>query len=140
VAPVRVPEVVAAGGVVTRPATSGPGGIEVLVVHRPRYDDWTFPKGKLEQGETLEECAVREVREETGIEVELANPIGTIDYEDRKRRPKRVHYWAMSVIDGAFVANEEVDELRWLTPVEARALLTFAHDAELLDRLGGGQP
>lgn len=111
------------------------GVASVLVVHRPRYDDWTFPKGKLERGERLEDCAVREVAEETGLRVRLGEPIGTIEYVDRKGRPKQVHYWWMSLIDGAFTANDEVDEIRWVTPVVAREMLTHPHDASLLAAL-----
>ncbi len=115
----------------------GDAGPEVLLVHRPRYDDWTFPKGKTERGETLEACAVREVLEETGLHVELGEPIGVISYTDRKGRPKSVHYWWMAVTGGRFVPNAEVDELRWVTPSTARTMLTYEHDADLLDGLDG---
>jgi 8-oxo-dGTP diphosphatase len=123
------PEVRAAGGVVTQERD---GGVAVMVVHRPRYDDWSLPKGKLEPGETLEACAQREVLEETGFVVALGDAIGTVDYVDRKGRPKRVHYWEMSVIDGEFAANDEVDEIRWLSPSDAIELLSYERDADFL--------
>lgn len=122
----------AAGGVAVRDV---PGGPEVLLVHRPRYDDWTFPKGKTERGETLEACAVREVEEETGFAVSLGDPIAVISYQDRNGRPKLVHYWWMRVVGGSFTPNAEVDAIRWLSPEAAAAALTYGHDAVLLDSL-----
>jgi 8-oxo-dGTP pyrophosphatase MutT (NUDIX family) len=120
----------AAGGVVWRRGADG--AVEVLVVHRPKYDDWSFPKGKLDPGETEEECALREVDEETGLRCELGEELPTTMYVDRKGRPKRVRYWAMTVSDGAFTPNDEVDEVRWLPPAEASRLLTYARDGEVL--------
>jgi mutator protein MutT len=107
----------------------------VAIVYRPKYDDWTFPKGKLEPGETEEEAAVREVREETGLEVELGRELGYVEYTDPKGRPKTVHYWAMSVDGGEFTPNREVSELRWLPLDEAPAQLSYDRDLEILRRL-----
>jgi 8-oxo-dGTP diphosphatase len=136
-------EVAAAGGLVTRPAvgTTDTSGIEVALVHRPKYDDWTFPKGKLDPGETDEEAATREVREETGLECALGEEFATVRYVDSKGRPKRVRYWLMTVAGGdpdtnAAIPNAEVDELRWLAPDDASTLLTYAHDQALARRLG----
>ncbi len=126
-------EVVAAGGVVVRPGAQGP---EVLVVHRPRYDDWSFPKGKQDPGETDEETALREVAEETGLTCALGAYLGAVHYLDHRRRTKIVHYWRMEPIgDGTFAPDDEVDELRWCQPDDAVALLTYAHDRDLLARL-----
>ncbi len=118
----------AAGGIVTRP---GPDGPEVLIVHRPRYDDWTLPKGKLDAGETWADAAVREVVEETGLRCTLDAPLAEVRYEDHQGRPKVVRYWAMTVLDGAFTVNDEVDEIRWVPLAEAAALLTYRHDRTL---------
>lgn len=125
-------EVEAAGGVVWRLAG---GGVEVLVAHRPRYDDWSFPKGKLDPGEDHESAAWREVWEETGYECELGEELAEVRYADRFGRPKRVRYWAMQVTGGGFEPNDEVDEVRWVTPTKAARLLSYAHDAELLGDL-----
>src|SRR5262249_62077282 len=100
----------AAGGVVVRDRDGVP---EVVIVHRPKYDDWTFPKGKAEDGETDEECALREVREETGLSCELVEPVGVTEYVDAKGRPKVVHWFLMRPLSGEFEPNDEVDELRW---------------------------
>jgi 8-oxo-dGTP diphosphatase len=118
------PEVKAAGGVVRRDG-------RIAVVHRPRYDDWSLPKGKLDPGETWEEAALREVREETGLECELGEELSPTRYHDRKGRAKLVRYWLMEPVGGEFAPNDEVDELRWLTPAEATALLTYPRDKEL---------
>jgi 8-oxo-dGTP pyrophosphatase MutT (NUDIX family) len=129
----------AAGGVVwRRPAGSGggegAGRVEVLVVHRPRYDDWSFPKGKCDDGESFRAAAEREVLEETGLQCDLGEPIEQVAYTDQRGRPKVVRYWAMTVRSGSFTANEEVDEVAWLPPDEARHRLTYPHDAALLRR------
>jgi 8-oxo-dGTP diphosphatase len=131
-------EVAAAGGIVTRPgAGDDADGIEVVLVHRPKYDDWTFPKGKVEKGETEEQAAAREVREETGFECALGAELATVRYVDGRGRPKRVRYWMMTVVGGvATVPNREVDELRWLSPGDASTLLTYEHDQALARRLG----
>jgi len=123
----------AAGGVVMR---RGPEETEIAVVHRPRYDDWSFPKGKLDPGETFEEAALREVREETGLICRLGPELAFAHYDDNKGRPKVVRYWLMAVIeDPGFEPNEEVDELRWLTPAEASDLLTYSRDSKLVKTL-----
>jgi 8-oxo-dGTP diphosphatase len=123
----------AAGGVVMR---RGPEETEIVVVHRPRYDDWSFPKGKLDPGETFEEAALREVREETGLICRLGPELAFAHYDDNKGRPKLVRYWLMAVIeDPGFEPNDEVDELRWLTPDEATELLTYSRDRSLVKTL-----
>jgi 8-oxo-dGTP pyrophosphatase MutT (NUDIX family) len=120
----------AAGGVVWRMAKGGP---QVLVVHRPKYDDWSLPKGKREPGETDEQCAVREVDEETGLRVTLGRELLPTSYRDRKGRDKVVRYWEMTVAAGAaFVPNDEVDELRWVALEDAAAILTYPHDADVV--------
>jgi 8-oxo-dGTP diphosphatase len=125
-------EVRAGGGVVVR---DGPEGTEVAVVHRPRYDDWSLPKGKLEDGETFEQGARREVEEETGFRCELGDELSPVRYHDRKGRPKVVRYWLMSVSGGGFEPNDEVDELLWLAPAEARSKLDYAHDRRLIGEI-----
>ena len=126
-------EVQAAGGVVVR---DGESGTEVCLVHRPRYDDWTLPKGKLDPGETFEQAALREVEEETGLHCSLEVELASTHYADRKGRAKIVRYWRMEVDeDPGFEPNDEVDELLWVGVVEAVALLTYPRDAELLQGL-----
>lgn len=120
----------AAGGVVWR---RGARGIEVLVVHRPRYDDWSFPKGKLDAADADDEmCAVREVHEETGFSVALGPELPGVSYTDNQGRPKAVRYWAMQPVDGTFVANAEVDAAEWLTPEVAAVRLSYDHDRRVL--------
>ena len=115
----------AAGGVVVRDG-------RVALVHRPRYDDWTLPKGKLDPGESFEQAAVREVEEETGIRAQLLRELPPTTYRVRDR-PKIVRYWLMEVDDaGPFVPNDETDELRWVPLDEARELLTYHRDRDLL--------
>jgi 8-oxo-dGTP diphosphatase len=123
----------AAGGILRRPGDDG--APVVGVIHRPRYDDWSFPKGKLHPGEDEEEAAVREVEEETGMRCEVGPEVGTVSYTDRRGRPKRVRYWLMRPTGGTFEPGDEVDELRWLAPDRARSLLSYDHDRQLLGRL-----
>ncbi|MGZ4203480.1 MAG: NUDIX hydrolase [Thermoleophilaceae bacterium] len=107
----------------------------VALVYRPKYDDWSFPKGKLEPGETEEQAALREVLEEAGIEAELGRELGVVSYRDPKDRPKTVRYWEMRRRGGDFTPNREVTELRWLPPEEAEAELSYDRDREILRRL-----
>lgn len=127
--PSQTDVVQAAGGLVVRRQS---GLLELVVVHRPVQDDWSFPKGKLEAGETLDVAALREVREETGMTCELLRFIGHTEYVDRKGRQKTVAYWIMAATGGSFSPNQEVDELRWLTLDEASRLLSYARDQELI--------
>jgi 8-oxo-dGTP diphosphatase len=126
-------EVTAAGGVIWRRGDEDE--VEVLVVHRPRYDDWSFAKGKCDPGETFLETAEREVLEETGLAVHVGPELDEVRYVDHKGRSKLVRYWAMTVATGEFTPNDEVDEVRWLPVPEARALVSYPHDAALLERL-----
>jgi len=107
-------------------------GGRVALVHRPEYDDWTLPKGKLDPGESFEEAALREVEEETGLRARLVRELPAVEYEV-KGRPKLVRYWLMEVeSDPGFVPNDEVDELRWVEPSEALELLTYERDREVV--------
>lgn len=125
-------QVRAAGGVVMRRGEHGP---EIVLVHRPKYDDWSPPKGKLDPGEDFEQAARREVEEETGLRCRLGEHVGDVHYRDNKDRPKIVRYYAMEPeSDTGFEPNDEVDELRWLSLDEARSLLSYDHDRELVDR------
>jgi len=129
-------QVQAAGGVITRAPGGGP--LEYLVVHRPRYDDWSLPKGKLEPGESPAEAARREVAEETGMLVELGEALPTSEYVDRHGRPKVVHYWRMTAVGRTrWEPGEEVDETRWITAAEAATLLTYEHDRRLVAAVDG---
>ncbi len=116
----------AAGGVVVREPD------EVLLVHRPAYGDWTLPKGKVETGESDEECAVREVEEETGLRCALGRELASSAYTDGKGRPKQVRYWLMEVVGGELRFDFEVDDARWLAEAEAAELLTYERDREIL--------
>ena len=135
------PRVRAAGGVVWRQADDT---VQVLLVHRPRYDDWSMPKGKLDDGESFEDAAVREVEEETGISAALGADLGEVRYVDHKGRDKVVRWWAMEA-DRSRTGEtdvehldpmdaEEVDELRWVPLDNADALLTYPLDVEVLGR------
>jgi len=122
------PEVLAAGGLLVR--DDG----RVAVVHRPRYDDWSLPKGKLDPGESFEDGARREVWEETGVRGRIREELQPVEYVDRKGRDKLVRWYRMDV-DGdpdEFVPNDEIDELRWLTPAEALDVVDYDHDRALL--------
>jgi 8-oxo-dGTP diphosphatase len=119
----------AAGGLIVRRRR---GALEIAVVHRPVHQDWSFPKGKLEPGETFELAARREVFEETGLACRLVRFIGHTEYVDRKGRPKAVAYWVMAAESGSFRPNAEVDELRWVTLEGATKLLSYPRDRELV--------
>jgi 8-oxo-dGTP diphosphatase len=132
-------EVRAGGGVVWRPAPND-SGIEVAIIHRPRYDDWSFPKGKLAPGENEFEGALREVLEETGYRVRPGRALGEVRYikGNGARRQKVVRYWAMQVVGGSFAPNDEVDELRWLSLDDVEPRLTRESDREILGRFRKG--
>ena len=120
----------AAGGVVRR---RGVDGVRFALVHRPRYDDWTLPKGKAESEEAHEDTARREVLEETGFRCELGPAITDVRYTDHHGRPKVVRYWLMYPAEGVFIPGDEVDEMQWATADQARELLTYGHDRVVLD-------
>ena len=123
-------EVKAAGGVVWR---RGEHGVEIVVAHRPRYDDWSLPKGKLDKGEGWEQAALREVEEEVGLRCRLGPELEPVAYNDRKGRLKAVRYWLMEPEgDPGFEPNDEVDEMRWLSPADAVGALSYPHDRELV--------
>lgn len=133
-APERIGPVRAGGGVVWRRDGSGP--VEILVVHRPRYDDWSLPKGKCDPGESDEECALREVREESGFTCRLGAELPSTRYKDSKGRDKVVRYWSMEpVSDAGFTPNAEIDEIRWLPLAEALAQLSYGHDRPVVEAL-----
>jgi len=120
----------AAGGLVCR--RNEHGAAEILLVHRPAYDDWSFPKGKLEPGESEEDAAVREVEEETGLHCRLDRKLATTRYRDARGRSKSVRYWLMTPIGGQLEAANEVDEVRFVPVSEAALLLTYTRDRDLL--------
>ena len=122
----------AAGGLVTRGRESGRP--EVLLVHRPRYDDWTFPKGKAKPGESDEDCALREVQEETGLRCWLGPELPGTDYSSNGR-PKHVRYWLMEPVEQHAAERGEVDRTDWLPLDDAIDVLTYPHDRELLRRV-----
>jgi 8-oxo-dGTP diphosphatase len=124
------PEIRAAGGVLLAPADGGE--TRVAVIHRPKYMDWSLPKGKLEEGEGWQEAALREVEEETGYRCEPSSELPQVSYLDRKGRRKLVRYWLMEPLDGQFEPHGEVDELRWVSLEQADELLTYPHDKELV--------
>ena len=120
----------AGGGIVWR---HDQGGVEIVLVHRPAYDDWSFPKGKLDPGETEAQAALGEVQEETSLRCRLGREVGTSAYRDRKRRPKTVRYWEMTPTGGTLEPANEVDDARWVPLEDAPMLLTYEHDRRLLD-------
>ena len=141
----------AAGGIVIRvdpegerthrevPAGHAGDDREVLLVHRPHYRDWTFPKGKVDAGESDEDAAVREVWEETGYRCRLGDELPSTSYSDGYGRPKVVRYWLMEVLDGQFTPNDEVDQIAWLSIEDARRRLTYDRDRDLLPTFPGQQ-
>jgi 8-oxo-dGTP diphosphatase len=128
------PVVRAAGGVVARRRKEST--TEVLLVHRPKYDDWTFPKGKALPGESDEDCALREVEEETGLRCVLEHELPTTAYRDQRGRRKVVRYWAMRAPGDDVQPRDEVDEARWLPLAQADTLLSYDRDRAVLAALG----
>jgi 8-oxo-dGTP diphosphatase len=131
-APASDNHVRAAGGVVWRRRDGSP--TEILLVHRPRYDDWSLPKGKADPGEGDADTALREVEEETGLTCRLGQELPSTAYHDNKGRPKTVRYWAMEPVsgEGGFTPNAEIDEIRWLPAPEAVKLLSYDHDRPIV--------
>lgn len=121
----------AAGGVMHR--TSKKGKPRILVVHRPKYDDWSLPKGHLDFGESYQSAALREVEEETGMKASLGPEIGSVGYRVG-RGPKAVRYWLMDYENGRFRTNSEVDEARWLSPSKAETIVSYQRDARVISR------
>ena len=111
----------------------GTDGVRFAIVHRPRYDDWTLPKGKADDGEDERSTALREVLEETGFRCDMGPVITSVRYTDHLGRPKVVVYWLMHPLEGVFLPGSEVDELRWADADEARSILTYGHDRAVLD-------
>src|SRR3954470_10904779 len=118
----------AAGGVVLRDGM-------IAVVHRPKYDDWSLPKGHVEEGETWEQAALREVAEELGIHARTVRALDPVRYRTPKGRDKEVRYWLMEPVSGEFTPNDEVDDVRWLAPDEARSALSYEADRTLIESL-----
>ena len=131
--------VLAAGGVVWRTTPSKSAAIEILVIHRPKYDDWTFPKGKRDRGEALPVTAVREVEEETGVRIRLGIPLRTHAYDIRRPEPgiKHVTYWVGQPVGGDdaadYVPNREVDKVRWIGLDKVASRLTHDRDRDVLE-------
>jgi 8-oxo-dGTP pyrophosphatase MutT (NUDIX family) len=120
----------AAGGLVCR--NGNDGAVEIVLVHRPAYDDWAFPKGKLQRGESEPDAALREVEEETGLRCSLGREVGTTAYNDSRGRPKTVRYWEMAPLAGDLAPTSEIDKARWIALADAPGELTYARDRELL--------
>jgi 8-oxo-dGTP diphosphatase len=126
-------EIRAAGGVVVRDG-------RIAVVHRPRYDDWSLPKGKLDGDETWEQAALREIEEECGLRCRVEQELEPAHYEVRGR-PKTVRWWRMTVVeDLGTQPDDEVDEVRWVTPEEAAGLLAYEHDLRLVGAVSRSVP
>src|SRR5262245_43622810 len=123
----------AAGGVVWRRGRDG--GIEVVIVHRPAYDDWSLPKGKVQPGEDEQEAALREVEEETSLHCMLGSDLGTTSYVDHHGRDKTVRYWEMEPGEGALKPANEVDDARWVRLEDAPRRLSYDHDRRIVERL-----
>lgn len=132
------PEIRAAGGIVVR---SGKREPKVLLVHRQRYDDWSFPKGKLDPGEKFKQAALREVEEETGFVCKPHRPrLPSMTYIDGQGRSKEVRYWLMTIRRGEFAVNEEVDLIAWVRVSKVLERLTYRRDRELFETvLAGGR-
>ena len=126
----------AAGCVLWRRSPTS-GAVQVALVYRPKWADWTHPKGKLERGERARDAAVREVWEETGMTCELGPELPAARYVDQRGRRKHVRYWAAEAVGGAFAPNQEVSRLEWLAPAEAGERLTYRRDAALVPALLG---
>ena len=129
-------EIVAAGGVVVDRTRAGEP--RVLLVHRPRHDDWSFPKGKTDPGETIEQAALREVKEETGLDCRITQNLPSLRYSYRDRggrlRPKVVHYFLMEMVEGKLSVNiHEIDAVEWLAAREAAGRLTYQPDRQVLE-------
>lgn len=116
------------GGLITR---HNNGELELLMVHRPKHLDWSLPAGKLNPGETLAECALREVHEETGLICELGRDLGMVDYIDQRGRVRQVHYWEMDAISGSFTPCAEVDAVAWVPLVESLNYFTNERDLKM---------
>lgn len=127
--------ILAGGGVVWR---KGSSDVEFLIVHRPRYDDWTFPKGKLDGSESVFQAAYREVVEETGYQCRIGPKLPTTEYTTGNGNGKAVHYWAMEAVKGSFSPNDEVDKAEWLAASDAIVRLTYEHDRRLVSDLPKG--
>ncbi len=125
-------DVRAAGGVVWRQVQDE---LEVVLVHRRAYDDWSFPKGKVDPGESDEHTALREVEEEAGVVCQLGPELPSTTYRDRHGRRKVVRYWAMTVVSGDVAGHHEVDKARWVRFEDAHRDLSYGHDVEVLDAL-----
>ena len=120
----------AAGGVIVRQV--GQGETQVLIIHRPRRDDWSFPKGKVAPGETDEACAAREVEEESGLRCAFGDELPATSHVDHKGRLKIVRYWLMHPIGGEAAPHNEVDVVRWVSVEQAARMLTYERDRTLL--------
>lgn len=136
---VHGPTILAAGAVLWVPGPLKKDGVtrkkpRIALIHRPKYDDWSLPKGKLDPGEGWQAAAVREVREETGLSCELGVELPTQHYL-AQGRPKEVRYWSAVPTSGSFRPNREVDRMEWLSPRKAQARLTHARDRALVDAL-----
>jgi 8-oxo-dGTP diphosphatase len=126
--------VVQAAGCVLWRHSPTDGGLEICLVHRPKYDDWSHPKGKVKRAEDALTAALREVEEETGYRAAPGAELSTVGYY-ANGRPKQVRYWAAEATGGAFTPNDEVDRILWLSPADARNRLTQPRDGTLVDEL-----